>query len=424
MTVRRTPRVAKATPRLQLWVGRTVALVGILLVSANLRTAVSSLSPIVGEVASDIPLDTLGLGVLGMLPPIMFASAGLFAPRLAHRFGLEAAVVVAIVAMVGGLSTRALASEYWGLFAGSLVAFAAAGAGNILLPPAVKRYFPDRIGLVTSFYATAIAIGMTLPPATAYPVSQVAGWRVSLAVWAMLAMVSLPPWIALMVHRRRSLRSDADSVPELEQDEPVLLGRIWRSRTAWAITLVFALSSFQAFSLLAWLPQLLMDQVGVSALEAGLLLGFWAMLGIVAAFTAPIIVTKLSNVGWVLYFGATGFVFGYLGLIFAPGVTPWLWVSLCGAGQFIFPACLALINLRTRTHEASITLSGFTQGIGFLIAALGPLLVGFFYGLTGDWVASLALLSSVALLFAYFGLVLRKPKFIEDELSEATSAVG
>lgn len=405
------------TPVLPLWAGRTIVLIGIILVSANLRTAATSLSPIVSDVSRDIPLGVVGLGVLGMLPPIMFAAAGVFAPRLAHRIGLEASVVVSIVAMIVGFSARALVSEYWGLFFGTLIALAAAGAGNILLPPIVKRYFPDRIGLVTSLYATAVALGTTLPPVTAYPIADAAGWRMSLAVWAMLAIVSLPPWIAVLVQRRRSLRTRVDAAPELEEAEPALLGRIWHSRVAWAITIVFALTSFQAYSLFAWLPPLLVDQVGVSALEAGMLLGFWGLLGMVASFTAPILVARLSNVGWVLHFGAAGFILGYLGLLFAPGVSPWLWVGLCGVGQIIFPACLTLINLRTRTHEGSIALSGFAQAIGYLIASLGPLMVSFLHDVTGGWVASLALLNVAAVFFIYFGIVLRKPRFVEDELA-------
>lgn len=406
-----------ARARLPLWAGRSIVLIGILLVSANLRTAATSLSPIIGDVSRDIPLDIVGLGVLGMLPPIMFASAGLFAPRLARKVGLEAAIVLSIVAMIVGFSARAVVSEYWGLFAGTLLALAAAGAGNILLPPIVKRYFPDRIGLVTSLYATAVAIGTALPPIVAYPIAASSSWRMSLAVWAMLAVVSLPPWIAVLRHRRTSLRVGADAAPELEEPEPEMLGRIWHSRVAWAITIVFSLTSFQAYALFAWLPQLLIDQVGVSELEAGLLLGVWGLLGMLASFTAPILVARLSNVGWVMHIGAAGFFFGYMGLLLAPGVSPWLWIALCGVGQLIFPACLALINLRTKTHEGSIALSGFVQAIGYLIAALGPLLVGLLHDITGGWGASLVLMSGAAVLFVYFGIVLRTPHFVEDELA-------
>jgi CP family cyanate transporter-like MFS transporter len=403
-------------PPVPLWAGRSLALLGIVLVSISMRTAATSLSPIVVAVSADVPLDALGLGVLGMLPPIMFAIAGVVAPRLARRWGLERFLILAIGLMVAGFFARAIAGEYWLLFFGTLVALAAAGVGNILLPPIVKRYFPDRIGLMTSIYATGIALGSALPPAIAFPIADVAGWRVSLGAWALLAFLSLPPWIiALMQHRRES-RAVADAAPEVEEPPAELVGRIWHSRVAWSIAIVFSLTSFQAYSLFAWLPTLLVGQVGVGELEAGLLLAFWGILGMAASIVTPILAARLSNIGWILHAGAAGFVIGYLGLLFAPGISPWFWILLCGIGQVIFPACLALINLRTRTHEGSIALSGFAQSVGYIIAALGPLLVGVLHAITGGWAASLGLLAATSALFVYFGILLRKPKFVEDDL--------
>jgi MFS transporter, CP family, cyanate transporter len=402
--------------RQRLWAGRVVVLLGIILVSASLRTAATSLSPIIGAVEKDIPLSALGLGVLGMLPPLLFAAAGLFAPGMARRFGLETSTVIAVAAMIMGFTARALAEEFGVLFGGTLLALAGAGAGNILLPPIVKRYFPDRIGLVTSLYATAVAIGTVLPPALAFPLAEAASWRGSLGVWAILALLSLPPWIIVLAQVRRSHRTAAlEGAPELAVPEPELVGRIWHSRVAWSIALAFAFVSFQAYSLFAWLPQLLMDQVGVGALEAGFLLALWGGMGMVAALVAPVLTARLSNVGWILHIGATGFLLGYLGLLFAPGVSPWLWVGLCGVGQIVFPSCLALINLRTRTHAGSIAVSGFVQGIGYLIAALGPLLVGMLHDVTNDWTASIVLLAAVSSVLVYFGIVLRTPRFVEEE---------
>lgn len=399
-----------------LWAGRTLALLGIVLVSISLRTAATSLSPIVAAVSADIPLGALGLGVLGMLPPIMFAIAGVAAPRLARRWGLERFLILAIGLMVAGLAARAIAGEYWMLFLGTLAALAAAGVGNILLPPIVKRYFPDRIGLMTSIYATGIALGSALPPAIAFPIADAADWRISLGVWALLAFLSLPPWIAALLQNRRISRVAVDVAPEVEQPAAGMIGRVWHSREAWSIAIVFSLTSFQAYSLFAWLPQLLVGQVGVGELEAGLLLAFWGILGMAASVVTPILAARLSNVGWILHAGAAGFVIGYLGLLFAPGVSPWLWILMCGVGQVIFPACLALINLRTRTHEGSIALSGFAQSVGYIIAALGPLLVGVLHALTGGWAASLGLLAATSALFVYFGIVLRKPRYVEDDL--------
>jgi len=407
---------------LSVWTGRVVVLLGIILLSASLRTAATSLSPIIIAVSNDIPLSALGLGGLGMLPPLLFALAGLLAPRLVRGIGLDVATILSVVLMVVGFTARVFSADYWVLFAGTLLALAGAGAGNVLLPPIVKRYFPDRIGMVTSLYALSIAVGTALPPAVAYPIADASSWRVSLGVWAVLAVLALPPWLTVFVHNRRSRRAVAeDTVPEIELPPAAMVGRIWRSKVAWSIAIVFSITSFQAYSLFAWLPTLLIDRVGVDAGEAGLLLAFWGVLGIVAAVIAPALAARLSNVGWLLHVGATGFVLGYLGLIVAPEVSPWLWVGLCGVGQAVFPTCLALINLRTRTHEGSIALSGFVQGVGYLIAALGPLLVGVLHDLTQGWSASLALMAATAAVLVIFGVLLRTPRFVEDDVDSRRS---
>ena len=62
------------------------------------------------------------------------------------------------------------------LLANSLI-FAAVGVGNILLPPLVKKYFPDRIGLMTTIYSTTMAVATFTPPLIAVPVADAAGWR-------------------------------------------------------------------------------------------------------------------------------------------------------------------------------------------------------------------------------------------------------
>ena len=410
--------MTQSAPR-GLWAGRTLALGGIVLVSVNLRTAATSLSSIIAVVGTDIPLDALRLSIIGMLPPILFALAGVTAPRLAHRLGLERFVIVAMAVMVAGLLARALAGEYLVLFLGSFLALAAAGVGNILLPPLVKRYFPDRISLLTALYASGVAVGTTLPPAFAVPIADAGGWRVSLGVWAMMALASLIPWVLLLASSRRTASAatalNSDAAPEVDVPDAVMVGRVWHSRIAWSIALVFALTSFQAYSLFAWLPKLLVEHVGVSEVEGGALLAFWGLMGVAASIVAPLLAARLKNVGWILYAGSAGFALGYLGLLVAPGISPWLWVGLCGVGQIVFPAALTFVNLRTRTHSGAIALSGFAQGIGYAIAAVGPLMVGVLHDVTGGWAASLGLLAAAALVMVYIGFVLRVPRYVEDE---------
>ena len=116
-------------------------------------------------------------------------------------------------------------------------------------------------------------------------------------------------------------------------------------------------------------------------------------------------------VGCILYAG------GYLGLLLAPGAGTALWVVVAGLGPMHFPLALVLINLRTRTHHGAIALSGFTQGMGYLIGALGPLMLGILRDLTAGWTVPILFLITTVLGMAISGAVLLRPRMLEDEWS-------
>ena len=411
------------TRPLPLWAGRTAALLGILLVGLNLRTAVAVISPIVAEIDVDIHLDSAELGVLGAVPPIAFALSALFGALIAKRVGLERLLTLALVAMIAGQLLRSAATNFEGLLVGSLIALVGAGIGNVLLPPIVKRYFPDRIGLMTSLYVTLLTLGTAVTAALSAPIAQVGGWRMALGVWSILVLASLAPWVTVLLWQRRArgalLQADVltEAVPKLGKPPAGSARPIWHSKTAWSLGIVFALTTFQVYAAFAWLPQLLVDIAGVTPVQSGGLLALYSIIGLPLALVIPVLTARLKNVGWVIQCGIALFVVGYLGLLFMPTVATWLWIVLAGAGPLLFPAALTLINLRSRTHEGAVALSGFVQTVGYSFGALGPLLVGLLHGMTGSWTAPLVLLLVTAIATTFAGVKMAKPSFVEDDLS-------
>ncbi|MDJ0339463.1 MFS transporter [Cryobacterium sp. PH31-O1] len=395
--------------------GRGLALLGIILVAANLRTAVAALSPIVTEVDADIPLGAISLGVLGMLPPVCFALFGIFTPMITRRHGLELPLVLALVAILLGHLTRGLSGSLTMLILGSVIAFAGLGVGNVLLPPLVKKYFPDRVGLVTSLYVTVLSLSTLTPALIAVPVADAAGWRVSLGVWMLLALFALVPWVTLLL-RHRSARV---SGPVVDEADAAILGRLWTSSIAWAIAGVFAASSLNAYAMFAWLPRLLVDTAGVSPAQAGTLLALYASMGIPCALIIPVLTARLTNVGPLVYVGVFAFVAGDLGLLLVPDTLTWLWVSLAGLGPLFFPLALVLINLRTRTHAGAVALSGFVQSVGYTLGALGPLIFGLLHELSGGWSWPLGFLMASALAIIIAGAVIGRPHMLEDDLERS-----
>ena len=403
--------------RLPLWAGRSLALVGILLVALSLRTAVAAISPIIAEINDDIPLTSVGIGLIGMLPPIFFAISGLVGPLVSRRLGLDGAIVVSVGLMVLGHTLRAASTSFPVLLIGSAIALLGVGICNVMLPPVVKRYFPDRIGFVTATYATLMSVSTALPSVLAVPVSDSLGWRFSLAIWAAVAGTAIVPWIVLLARHRRDRAAallDESSGPETA--DAALEGRLWRSPVAVAIAITFSVSTINAYASFAWLPQILVDIVDVGPGVGGNLLAVYSIAGLPASIVAPMLVARLRSPAWLIVLGVALFVSGYLGLLLAPGSLTVLWVIFAGMGPILFPVCLVLINTRTRTHTGSVALSGFAQAVGYTIGAFGPLLVGVLHDATGGWTVPLVFLLVISLAGLYGAVVLARPGFVEDQL--------
>lgn len=403
-----------------LWRGRALALVGIVLVAINLRTAVAAISPIVSQVRADVPIDSVALGVLGSIPPVVFALSALVTPALARRVGLERLMLIAIGAMVAGHLLRATSPDFAVLLSGTIVTIAGAGIANVLLPPLVKRYFPDRVGLLTSVYALLLAVSAAVPAVIATPVADSAGWRFSLGMWSVLAILAAIPWSGVLVARRRKHVTviPGHESPELAQPDAELVGRIWHSRTAWAIAITFAASTFSVYALFAWLPELLVQTAGVTPTQAGALLALNSIVGAPTAIVMPLLAIRIRRVAVLIWVGVACFVVAYLGLLLFPATGTVVWVLFAGGGPLIFPVCLTLINLRTRTQPGSVALSGFAQTIGYILGALGPLLIGVLHSVTGSWLVPLVLLIAVSLVAAFTAPILSRRVFVEDELEQ------
>lgn len=392
-----------------LWRGRALALIGIVLFAFSLRTAVASLSPVLGFIGADFAVSPAVVGLIGTAPPVCYAVFGILTPRLERRFGLERLAVAAMVVAVLGLTWRGLAVDALTLLLSTALIFAAVGVGNILLPPLVKKYFPDRIGLMTTIYSTTMAVATFTPPLVAVPVADAAGWRLSLGLWAVFALVAMIPWVALLVRRR----GDADA--DIEAASPRAFGRMWRLPLAWALVVGFTVSGVLAYTSFAWLPTLLHDEAGVSPAAAGALLSLFAAMGLPCSLLVPVLVVRFHATRALFGVAVVAGLTGVAGLLLAPAFAPWLWVVLLGTAPLLFPLTLVLLGLRTRSHETAVALSAFVQSVGYAIVALFPVGIGLVHGWTDSWTIPLLILAAVISAAIPAGVVAARRHTVEDD---------
>jgi CP family cyanate transporter-like MFS transporter len=196
---------------------------------------------------------------------------------------------------------------------------------------------------------------------------------------------------------------------------PTAVGRVWHSPLAWSMGLLFGATSLNVYAAFAWLPEILIDIAGVSPAQAGVLLSLYAGMGIPFSLLVPVLAGRMRSVAPLIALGLVFYVLGYGGLLLAPAALPWLWVALAGAGPLLFPLVLVLVGLRSRTPEGTIALSGFTQGIGYTLGALGPLLVGVLHETTGGWSIPIVFLLATLVIVAVTGRVVARPRMLEDD---------
>lgn len=386
-----------------------LALLAVVLIAMNLRPGATSLGPVVQELETDLGISSTLSGLLTALPGLAFAIFGAFAITISVRLGINAALTLAVALAGIGLLIRAYAGNYPLFLAFTLVAFAGMAIGNVLVPAFVKKQFPSQLAFAMTVYTVALAIGATIPSALAAPISELlGGWRHSLALWGVTGLIAVLPWVAVFfVERKRP--------SELKAGSTSIFG-VMRSRKAVALGIFFGAQSMQAYVQFGWAAQMYRDG-GLSQGQAGLMASLIAAFGIPAGFIMPGLVAKLDNLRPVVW-ALGGLLFaGYFGIWLAPTTLPWLWAVMLGLSGFAFAMALALITARTRDSHVTVQVSAFTQSLGYLLAAVGPFLVGFLLELTGGWTVPLWFLMGMSVVMIGAGLVAAAPGYVDDELA-------
>jgi MFS transporter, CP family, cyanate transporter len=371
--------------------------VGIVLLAANMRSALTSVAPLIGQIRMDTGISNGVAGLLLTLPLLAFGVLSPVVPQLARRFGMERMLLASLLLLAAGIVVRS-AGTVAVLFLGTAVLGAAIVVGNVLLPALVKREFPQRVGLMTSVYTTALGISGALAAGVSVPLAQLpgVGWRRSLALWALPSFVAAVAWLP---HLRRSDQPENASTQNSQGGSSM-----WRSALAWQVTLFMGLQSLAYYVTLTWLPEILQED-GMSATRAGWMLGVTQAVAIVTIFFAPVIASRRPSQQGVVAAAVSLSFAGTLGLLVAGSTASVLWVVLLGLGQgACFSLALTFFALRAPDSQHAATLSGMAQTFGYLLAAAGPFLFGVLRDATHAWTVPLALLLAITVCLLIAGL--------------------
>lgn len=392
-----------------------LAMTGIVLVALGLRTGVAAVSPLSTRIDLDVPLQGLTLGILGTIPPVAYAVSAAVSPWFARKVGLEGAAIV--VGLLGAIAHvwRGISPSYVSLFIATIVLMLAVGVGNVILPGLVKMYAPAHIAPLTAAYGTAMSFSSAAPTVLGVWIADEFGWRWSLATWAVVGILGIIPWLFLWP------RAKAKGVQEavITATLPIVTAPVslFRSPTAVSIMSIFAVSGVMAYSWFAVLPPALMELSGISAEAAALALGLFTIMGFPMSLIVPALAVRKGWSGPLVGASMVANITGLLGLLFAPALAPFLWVTLLALGPLTFSMSLALISHRTRNHLSALILSGFVNKWGYLFAAAAPILVGLGREISGEWTSSILGLLALSLVSIPAMMILSQENNVDKELA-------
>jgi CP family cyanate transporter-like MFS transporter len=367
---------ASATPVSRLLLGASLVLIAF-----NLRPIFSSASTLLPEIRETLGLSPLGASILTTLPVVCLGLFSPLAPRLSQRIGTERTLLAAVLLLACGTALRGFSSVPL-LFLGTSLAGACIAVGNVLLPGLVKRDFPDRAALMTGWYTMALCAGAAGAAGLTLPLKQALGLSLggALAIWALPALLAGLLWLPQVLSDRARAGRARPSVQGL-----------WRNRLAWHITLFMGLQSALAYCVFGWLVPILRER-GFDGVTAGAIVSLSVMMQAAACLVAPHIAVRGRDQRAINVALSVLAVVALLGLLFGPLWSAWFWAALQGIGQGgLIAVALTVIVLRARDPQVAAQLSGMAQCVGYLLAAIGPLLVGLIHGWTGGFAWSAVL---------------------------------
>jgi MFS transporter, CP family, cyanate transporter len=380
----------------------------IVAIGLNLRPLLTSISPLMTTIRDATGLSFYGASLLTSLPVVAMGLGAFGTGWLARRLGETRGVALGLVAIALACAARAFATSGGALMLTAAAAGAGVAAIQALLPAVMKQRFSTRVPLAMGLFSASIMGGGGLGASLSPWVARIGGsWHAGLAVWALPALAALVIWGVLNrgfggfggagsrgAHRASTAQAGAAAVP------------VWRKRRAWALGLHFGLVNGGYTSLVAWLPAYY-QQHGASVEASGSLLAAMTVFQAASALLLPLAAAAFTDRRPWLVLGLSAQLVGVIGLAAWPEAAPLLWVAAAGAGLGgTFSVTLVTALDHSADHGVAARLVAFVQGLGFVIAALAPIVAGrvrdLTGGFTGAWIMlAVSISAMIALTFAF-----------------------
>ncbi len=356
-------------------ISRYIPLIALIIVSFNLRPALTSIAPLIEVMVADTGLARASVGLITTLPVLLMGIMASFSPRIAARWGLERSISAALA-----LLTISLAMRIWADIP-ALLMLSAIGIGvgiaiaGTLMAAFIKQYFSNRLNTVLPFYTLSMTLGAALGLVLTLPLlSLFDDWRWAMAAWSFPALLAWIVWQPIVPPKAKYKASIAPKLP-------------LRSVKAWLMTVLFALQSGIFYSLTTWLVSRY-EESGSSLQQASGLASVFMFAGLGGAFLAPVLMHWVKRTHYLLIAVNSTVCMSLICVLLWPNQSPLLVCIILGVSltsMFALAMILPIHEAETPFEAASLTSMMLT--FGFCFGSLAPFLVGIARDYSGSYIS-------------------------------------
>ena len=356
-------------------------ILGVIFLSLILRTPITSVGAILGPLKSILDINNTAAGFITTIPLIAFAIFSPMVAKLSNKAGLEKTLLIAAIVISFGLGLRFYIDTYV-FFITTFIIGVGITIGNVLLPGLVKKYYPEKLGLMTGFYAVIMNIGAAVAAGISYPIlsSNIGGEKFSTGlavnIWIIIAVINIFVYTAM---------SKNSSVSEIKDEHEKVHGYFKYSKM-WTIMLSMGLQSALFYCSVSWFAEIMISK-DFSPETAGLLLSISQFAQFPSTFIVPILADKVHNKLIIPVVITIGYLVSLVGMLYTSGnfvlmLTFIIIFALAGGGSFSY--VMYLFSVKSRNESEAADISGLAQSGGYLLAAIFPPLLGYIRDIS-DW---------------------------------------
>ncbi|CAM2922496.1 MFS transporter [Helicobacter burdigaliensis] len=366
-------------------------------VAFNLRAPITSIGPMIEALRVHFDLSSAEAGFLNTLPLLAFGSISFI---VAH-FSLIRAMGACLVLLLVGEFLRPFG--VYGLYIGALLIGIGISIANVLLPIFIKSKFPHKTSQMMGVYSFLLSFSSIVGIALSLPLFKAFGVSYALLFWALFA------FLALVIYSPYLKNGRFFRIKPKAQNNI----HIFRSLTAWKITLFMGIQSFIAYALFTWYAQIIAQKGYGEEYGANIVL-LAQCIGIPISLIAPILLGRLKENfrGVYILMLCSLYIVGFTLLLFFDSkvmlILSAIPIGIAWAG--VFGIALLFISLKSSSVQVAAKLSSMAQGFGYLLASLSPFSIGFLYDCFSNFNTSIILLIIAGILVTIMAYLSLKSK--------------